>query len=47
MGEVAGSDDAYPLTAGPPGEMLEIAIAARRPRMLGMNMQIGVEAHRM
>src|SRR6185437_7355336 len=44
--EVAGTDDAYPLAPGPPGEVLQVAVPAASPGELGMYVQIRVEAHR-
>src|SRR5208282_6443958 len=37
MREVAGRDHADPLARGPVGEMLEIAVPARRARIFGMD----------
>ncbi len=45
MGEVAGGDHADALAAGPGREMLQIEVAAGRPRIFGMNVQVGMEAH--
>ena len=45
MGEVAGADDADALARRPPGEVLEVEVAAGRARILRMDVQIGVEAH--
>ena len=44
--EVAGTDDAYPLAPGLPGEVLQVAVPAASPGELGMYVQIRVEAHR-
>jgi len=45
MGEVAGADHADALAARPGGEVLEIEIPARRPRVSRVDVQIRVEAH--
>src|SRR5262249_57539406 len=45
MGEVAGGDHADALAARPGGEMLEIEIPARRPRVFRLVVQVRVEAH--
>ncbi len=47
MGEIAGGDDADALAARPVGQMLQVQILAGRPRIFRMDVQIGVEAHRM
>ena len=43
--EVAGADHADPLTPGPPGQVLQVAVAAARPRELRVNMEVRVKAH--
>src|ERR1700751_6343279 len=45
MGEVAGADHADAFAARPGGEMLEIEIPARRPRVFRVDVQVRVEAH--
>ena len=45
MREVPGGDDADPLLAGPQGQVLEVAVPARRSRVLRMHVQVGVERH--
>src|SRR5262245_9819230 len=45
MGEVAGADHADALAARPGGELLEIEIPARRPRVSRVDVQVRVEAH--
>src|SRR5260370_1090915 len=45
MGEVAGADHADAFAARPGGEVLEIEIPARRPRVFRVDVQVRVEAH--
>ena len=45
VGEVAGADDGDALLAGPDGEVLEIAVPAGRARVLGVDVEIGIEGH--
>ena len=45
VGEVPGADDRDALLAGPEGEVLKIAVPARRPRVLGVDVQIRVVGH--
>ena len=46
MAEVAGADDADALARRPPGEVLEIEVAAGRAGIFRVHVQVGVEAHR-
>ena len=46
MGEVAGADDGDALAGCPPGEVLEVEVPAGRARIFRVNVQVGVEAHR-
>ncbi len=48
MHAIARADDRNPFSCRPPGEMLQIEVAACRARIFGMDMQVGVEgrAHR-
>src|SRR4051794_2417386 len=45
MREVAGGHYANAFSARPPGQMFEVEIAARRSRVLRMDVQIDVKAH--
>ena len=45
VGEVPGADDGDALLAGPEGEVLEVAVPARRPRVLGVDVEVGIESH--
>ena len=45
VGEVPRADDGDALLAGPEGEVLEIAVPAGRARVLGVDVQVGIESH--
>ena len=45
VGEVAGGDDADALLAGPEREVLQVAVPAGRARVLGVDVEVGVERH--
>ena len=45
MHAIPGADHGDALAGRPPGEMLEVEVAAGGPRIFGVHMQIGMKFH--
>src|SRR5206468_12474529 len=45
MGEVPGAEHRDPLAPRPERQLAEVGVAAGRPRVLGVQVQIGIERH--